>query len=231
MDDLAKEKKERKDIKERKDDLIVNPTPRCACILVLDVSGSMSGEPISELNKGFVNFIEEVKSDELAQYSVEIGIVTAGGGVRQELPITPVHLIEAVSTFQADGDTPLGGAVRTALHMLEGRKSEYKKKGVPYYQPWLVIISDGEPNDDWIEAANMAHEMSANRKLVVMAIGVSDANLDVLAKFSNRPAKKLAGLKFREFFIWLSASMARVSSSASTTSQVILPSTDGWDSI
>jgi uncharacterized protein YegL len=218
-------------VKERKDDLIVNPTPRCACILVLDVSGSMSGEPISELNKGLLDFINEVKEDELAQYSVEVGIVTAGGGVRQELPITPVHLIETIDTFDADGDTPLGGAVRTALHMLNERKNEYKKKGVPYYQPWLVLISDGEPNDDWIEAANMAYTMSLNRKLVAMSVGVSDANLDVLAKFSSRPVKKLAGLKFKEFFVWLSASMARVSNSASTTSQVILPATDGWDSI
>ena len=34
-------------------DLIENPMPRCACILALDTSGSMSGRPIQELKEGF----------------------------------------------------------------------------------------------------------------------------------------------------------------------------------
>jgi uncharacterized protein YegL len=73
--------------------------------------------------------------------------------------------------------------------------------------------------------------MAENRKLAVMPIGVSGADLNILSQFSNRPAKALAGLKFREFFAWLSANMARVSSSALTSSQVNLPSTRTWDSI
>lgn len=215
----------------RNEDLIENPTPRCACILVLDTSGSMSGTPINELNAGVVQFIEEVKGDELAQYSVEIGCVTAGPGVQQQLAVSPAHLIDSVGQFPADGGTPLGGAVNTALDMLEIRKNEYKAKGVPYYQPWLVIISDGAPTDIWQSAASRAKGMADNRKLVVMPIGVSGADLNILSQFSNRPAKALAGLKFREFFQWLSASMARVSVSGSTTASVNLPPTNGWDSI
>jgi len=216
---------------QRNDDLIKNPTPRCACVLVLDTSGSMSGQPINELNEGLLRFIEEVKGDELAQYSVEIGVITAGPDVKQQMPLIPAHLIENVNTLFASGGTPLGEAVNEALDMLEVRKNEYKAKGVPYYQPWLVIISDGEPTDSWLNAASKAHGMANNKKLVVMPIGVSGADLNKLSQFSNRPAKALAGLKFREFFQWLSASMARVSSSASTSSQVNLPPTGSWDSI
>jgi uncharacterized protein YegL len=215
----------------RNEDLIENPTPRCACILVLDTSGSMNGTPIGELNAGVVQFIGEVKSDELAQYSVELGCVTAGPDVQVQLQISPAHLIDAVRQFSANGGTPLGEAVDKALDMLEIRKNEYKSKGVPYYQPWLVIISDGAPNDSWQSAAARAKGMADNRKLVVMPIGVSGADLGILSRFSNRPAKALAGLKFREFFQWLSASMARVSVSGSTTASVNLPPTSGWDSI
>jgi len=218
-------------IAQRNNDLVVNPTPRCACILVLDTSSSMQGQPINELNQGVIQFIEEVKGDELAQYSVEIGVVTAGPDVRTQLQITPAHLIESANSFNADGGTPLGEAVNMALNMLETRKIEYKNKGVPYYQPWLVIISDGEPTDSWQDVASRSLSMANNRKLVVMPVGVSNADLNKLSQFSNRPAKALAGLKFKEFFAWLSASMTRVSLSGSTTATVNLPETQGWDSI
>jgi uncharacterized protein with von Willebrand factor type A (vWA) domain len=33
-------------------DLKSNPQPRCPCVLILDVSGSMGGRPINELNEG-----------------------------------------------------------------------------------------------------------------------------------------------------------------------------------
>ena len=33
-----------------------NPDPRCACILILDTSGSMHGEKINQLNQGLVAF-------------------------------------------------------------------------------------------------------------------------------------------------------------------------------
>ena len=218
-------------IAQRNNDLVVNPTPRCACILVLDTSSSMQGQPINELNQGVIQFIEEVKGVELAQYSVEIGVVTAGPDVRTQLQITPAHLIESANSFNADGGTPLGEAVNMALNMLETRKIEYKNKGVPYYQPWLVIISDGEPTDSWQDVASRSLSMANNRKLVVMPVGVSNADLNKLSQFSNRPAKALAGLKFKEFFAWLSASMTRVSLSGSTTATVNLPETQGWDSI
>jgi uncharacterized protein YegL len=218
-------------ISARNNDLIENPSPRCACMLVLDTSGSMSGERINELNAGLSQFIQEVQEDEFTSYSVEVGVITAGGRVTEQLLLTPAHQIQAFDSLNADGDTPLGTAVNKALDALEYRKTEYKKAGVAYYQPWLVLISDGEPTDNWQAAAQRAKEMSENRKLVVISVGVSGANLTKLSAFSSRPAKSLSGLKFCEFFQWLSASMARVSSSASTSSSVQLPSTSSWDSI
>jgi uncharacterized protein YegL len=62
-----------------------------------------------------------------------------------------------------------------------------------------------------------ANAMGQQRKLVVLPVGVEGADMDTLNQFSHRGAKKLAGLQFNEFFEWLSASMSRVSSSASTT--------------
>lgn len=212
-------------------DLCQNPSPRCACMLVLDTSGSMSGAPIQELNQGLQAFVEAVQEDEMSAYSVEIGVITAGGTVREELPFTTANAIREVSPLVADGITPLGAAVELALRRLEERKAAYKRAGVAYYQPWLVIISDGEPTDSWQAVAQQTSALSQQRKLVVMPVGVSQANMAILGQFSSRPAKHLAGLKFREFFEWLSASMSRVSASNSTSSAVALPKTDSWDAV
>src|SRR6478609_8018071 len=59
-------------------DFALNPEPRCPCLLLLDVSGSMSGGPIRELNAGLRAFKEDLTSDDLAAKRVEVGIITFG---------------------------------------------------------------------------------------------------------------------------------------------------------
>lgn len=215
------------------DDLIDNPSTRCPVALVLDTSGSMEGDPINELNAGIQSFLQEVKNDDLACYSVEIAVFVADGhGGRCLQDFTCAENIDDFSTMSAYGGTPLGQAVNEALNKLENRKSQYKKTGTPYYQPWLVIISDGYPNDyDWEQTADKAKNLASQRKLVSLPIGVKGADLSALQRFSNKPAVALQGLKFREFFSWLSASMSRVSASTSTEAAVNLPAMNSWASI
>ena len=73
-------------------DFASNPEPRCPCILLLDVSGSMSGRPINELNAGLVTFRDELLADPLALKRVELGIVTFG----------PVHALQRQRLTNAD---------------------------------------------------------------------------------------------------------------------------------
>ena len=191
-----------------RNDLIDNPSSRCACELVLDISGSMSGEPIRALNAGVQAFIEALKADEMSSFSVELSVITAGGRVVEELPFTTACNISEFRSLSASGATPLGEAVSLALKRLEERKAQYKRSGVAYYQPWLVIISDGAPTDNWQAAAQKALALSQASSLVVLPVGVAGADLNILGQFSHRGAKPLVGLKFRELFEWLSASMA-----------------------
>ena len=41
-------------------DFASNPKPRCPCILLLQVSGSMNGRPLDELNAGLTIFKDEL---------------------------------------------------------------------------------------------------------------------------------------------------------------------------
>ena len=215
----------------RTQDLIDNPLPRCACVLVLDTSSSMDGGPIEALNAGVSQFIREVQTDEIASQCLELGVVTFGGQAVVQMPLTPVQHLLAMQPLIASGNTPMGQGAMLALAMLEARKREYKRHGVSYYQPWMVLMSDGEPTDAWQGPAQGAHSLSSAGKLVVLPVGVGkSANLGALGQFSSRPAVALQGLKFREFFRWLSASMSRVSVSTPGNG-VQLPSKGGWESI
>lgn len=203
----------------RKEDLVNNPTARIPVCLCLDTSGSMYGTPIDELNEGVRLFYDAIREDETALYSAEVSIVTFGGSVAQCIvDFASLEVQPNVPTLSADGMTPMGEAVNMGLDLLEQRKEEYKARGVDYYQPWLVLMTDGAPNGDSAElsrAINRTVELVNQKKLTVFPIGIGpEADMDVLAQFSpKRPPLKLQGLKFREFFAWLSKSVSKTSQS------------------
>lgn len=203
----------------RRKDLVENPTARVPVCLCLDVSGSMSGDPINELNCGVKQFYDAIRNDSVATYSAEISIVTFGSdGAKCMADFASLQLQPEPPTLTANGMTPMGEAVNIALDLLETRKQEYKGAGVDYFQPWLVLMTDGEPNGSVKElerAITRTTDLANNRKLCIFPIGIgSEANMETLAKFSpQRPPLKLKGLKFQEFFQWLSQSVARTSQS------------------
>jgi len=218
--------------------LFDNPATRCPVALLLDTSSSMAGRPIEALNDGFVSFIREVMADECARFAVELAVVTFGGGATIAQPFTPMAGADLdrsrLPVFTASGDTPMGAALTAALAMLEERKRFYRDHGIPYYQPWMVLLTDGAPTDEVAEASRTVHRLCADRKLVFFGVGVGDgANMDRLGAICppNRPPRRLQGLRFAEFFQWLSRSMASVSRSAGPDARVALPPADGWAAI
>jgi Mg-chelatase subunit ChlD len=56
-----------------------NPEPRCPCVLLLDTSGSMQGDPIKALNQGLQAFKDDLMRDPLASRRVELAVVTGRG--------------------------------------------------------------------------------------------------------------------------------------------------------
>src|SRR6202043_1638068 len=97
-------------------EFVDNPEPRCACLLLLDTSGSMQGNPISQLNEGLRVFRDELASDALASKRVEVGIVTFGP-VKVELDFVSAQTFSAPH-LTTTGNTPMGEAIETGLNML-----------------------------------------------------------------------------------------------------------------
>ncbi len=205
-----------------------NPEPRCPCVLLLDVSGSMHGQPIDELNAGLTIFKDELCADALAMKRVEVGIVTFGP-TRVEMPFTGAENFVS-PRLSTQGDTPMGAAIHQAIQLIDNRKAEYKTNGVSYYRPWIFLITDGEPTDEWRSAAAAVKEGESSKKFAFFAVGVKGANMEILSRISVREPLSLDGLRFREMFRWLSSSLKSVSQSTPNT-EVTLAPPSGWTSV
>jgi uncharacterized protein YegL len=210
-------------------DFASNPEPRCPCVLLLDVSGSMSGQPLTELNVGLAVFKDELAADSLAIKRVEVAMVTFGP-TKIEMPFTGASTFYP-PTLSAQGDTPMGSAIMQAIELVKARKNEYRASGISYYRPWIFLITDGGPTDAWQAAAAAVREGETSKQFAFFAIGVKGANMDVLKQISSaREPLSLEGLKFRELFSWLSSSLRSVSQSTPGT-EVPLESPKGWASV
>lgn len=198
-------------------DLVENPTTRLPVVLCLDTSSSMSGQPITELNRGVELFFEAIKQDEIARYSVEIAIVTFDSDVECKLDFASIDRQEVPYVY-ASGATSMGEGVIRSLQMLQSRKEEYSSVGVDYYQPWLVLMSDGYPTDDVSEAIEQVERLKSERKLTLFPVAIGEnADLGTLKNFSTLGNSMVLKVKsaeyFREFFEWLSQSVSIASQS------------------
>ncbi len=209
-----------------------NAEPRCACVLVLDTSGSMQGAPIAALNLGIKAFGDAVKADAVASRRVETAIITFDSEVRVIQDFVTMNRYEA-PTLSVNGVTKTGTALLTALDLIEARKSVYRKVGVDYYRPWILLITDGEPQGDSDEtlrlAATRVRTAESEGKVAVFAVGVEGVNTARLAELTVRAPLSLDGLDFSSLFLWLSASMASVSRSRVDEKLALPP--PGWASI
>ncbi|TPW23336.1 VWA domain-containing protein [Marinobacter nauticus] len=213
-------------------EFVDNTNQRTPCVLLLDISSSMSGEPIRQLNEGLRAFAEELKSDPVASLRVQVMVITVGGpeDVRIVQPWTDAADFEP-PYLHANGLTPLGQGMGLALDEIASQKAVYDANGISSTRPWVIMLSDGCPNDyGWESYADQARAEEENKRVIIFPVGTRGADFEALGRFSSKTPKKLKGLQFRELFVWLSRSMSTVSASV-PGERVSLPTTDSWAEI
>ncbi len=222
-------------------DYASNPNQRTPCVLVLDTSGSMenmtsSGRTrIQELNLGLRAFHASLQEDPAALTRVQVGIITIGGPSDDASVLmdwTDANMFEPFDLV-ADHTTPLGEGMRLALAMVEQSKQNLRNAGISYTRPWIMVITDGDPTDDdatWRAAVQECQAAENGRKAEIFMIGVEDANLSMMSQLAKRPPLMLEGMKFKELFVWLSASLSAASRSR-PGDNVQMANTDPWRNV
>ena len=198
----------------------LNYEQKCPVLLVLDRSGSMSGSPIIELNKALLDFEQEIKKDAITASRLDISVISFGSDVKVERDF---GLIDESNMPQLSisGSTKLVDATRKGIEMIKNRKAWYQSTGQNYYRPYIILITDGEPDSDQdVDGlAKEMHDLVHNKHLNFWPIAVNGADMQMLNKIAvpgveaSMPPLKLDGVKFVELFKWLSSSFAKISKS------------------
>lgn len=182
-------------------------------VLLLDTSSSMNagGEQskIAELDSAVREMIKDFAHEEQLETEIQVSVITFGyEGVKLALPYTNASKVE-MKKLEAQGNTPMGTALRMAKDMIEDKETTPSRA----YRPLVILCSDGEPNDDWQEPMDKFIKDGRSSKCdrMAMAIG-SDANEAVLKRFIEGTENPLFYAKdassMHKFFKFVTMSVA-----------------------
>lgn len=196
--------------------------------LLVDVSGSMSGEKIGTVNTAFREMIATFRGIKNPRGIIKLCIITFGGnGANVLKPLSEVKTDDAYE-FQANGGTPMGSAFETLISQLNDKNIVSSRD----YTPTAILISDGQPTDfdgddanvdsivnSWQPLANLFDPINRSSKIVRLAMGIgSDANYAILKAFVSNPEvpviKANDNATIANFFKWVTMSVSTRSVSA-----------------
>lgn len=182
-------------------------------VLLLDTSSSMNagGEQskINELDAAVREMIKDFAHEEQLETEIQVSVITFGyDGVQLALPYTNASKVQ-MKKLEAQGNTPMGTALRMAKDMIEDKETTPSRA----YRPLVILCSDGAPNDDWEGPMDnfIKEGRSSKCDRMAMAIG-SDANESVLKRFIEGTENPLFYTKdastMHKFFKFVTMSVA-----------------------
>jgi len=158
----------------------VSETQPIPIVMLLDISSSMGGEKINSLNKAVKEMIVSF-ANEMGEFSTVISIFSFGGDAKclYDPPYKKSSEIEW-NDLAVSGDTPMGKALKKAKELVEDKEATKGK----WYRPTVILVSDGQPTDDWGKhmTAFIKEGRSSKCDRMAMAIG-QGADENVLRQF------------------------------------------------
>ena len=157
---------------------------RLPIYFLVDVSESMVGEPIQQVQDGMRMIVQELRTDPYALETAFISVIAFAGKAKCISPLTELYKFYP-PTFPIGGGTSLGAALNFLMDSMDKElvKTTLEQKGD--WKPIIFLFTDGTPTDDTSAAIarwNNKYKKSAN----IIAISIGDnADTHLLGKISE----------------------------------------------
>lgn len=171
------------------DEVVAPPRRKMILFLLVDASGSMTGDKIAQVNDAIENVLPMVQeiSENNADSEIEIAALKFSDGA-DWLYEQPKSVSEFVwPGISASGMTAFGDACSELLSKLN-KESGFMSSKAGYLQPAIILLSDGGPTQHY---RNQLESLKNNRYFqhsikIAIAIG-NDADKNVLCEFTGTP--------------------------------------------
>lgn len=151
-------------------------------VLLLDVSGSMSGPKIDNLNKAVEDMLDTFAQEEKMETEILVSVITFGSEVELRVPYTKASQVQW-QELQVNGKTPMGAALKMAKAMIENKETTPSRA----YRPTIVLVSDGQPTDSWEKPLEDFISKGRSSKCDRMAMAIKcDKDKDKVKKVLER---------------------------------------------
>ncbi|MBK9778216.1 MAG: VWA domain-containing protein [bacterium] len=187
---------------------------RLPVYLLVDTSGSMSGEPIEACKAGIQMLVSGLRQDPQALEAAYLSVITFDSDARQVVPLTELPLFQPPE-LSASGTTAMGRALSLVAQCANAEVT----RSTPEKGDWkllVFILTDGAATDDLQRGVN---DFKARKWGVVVACGVAGAEVDQLKKITDTVVMldTADSSAFKAFFAWVSASVSVSSRSLAST--------------
>lgn len=154
---------------------------------LIDTSGSMEGKKIGAVNAAIEELIPDLRhmSESQADSEIKLAVMKFSTGCEWVTPsLMSLDSFDDWEPLEANGLTDLGAAFLELNDKLS--KNGFMDRGAAssgFYAPVIILLSDGEPTDDYMSALKKLQANKWYQAALKIAIAIGeDANREVLKR-------------------------------------------------
>ena len=153
---------------------------------LVDTSGSMDGKNIGAVNSAIEEIIPDLRhlSESQADSEIRLAVMQFSSGCEWVTPsLMPLDSFDDWVPLQAGGLTELGQALEELNNKLSKNGFlDRSSASSGYYAPVIILLTDGEPTDDYVNPLKKLQENKWYQSALKIAIAVGEANKEVLKR-------------------------------------------------